>query len=92
MDAQRITDAAARVGRFFGPPVTDEAVGAVEQQVEAVSQARPLIQAALDAAPRLSDVAAVLSKPTAAASPRRRREGHRLCRRGVGAGIGGVRL
>lgn len=60
MDAQRIADTAALVAQFHGRPVTDEGLRAAEQQAEALTDVRPLIQVALDAAPRLSGIAAAL--------------------------------
>ncbi|WP_181786147.1 hypothetical protein [Streptomyces phytophilus] len=60
VDAQRIADAADLVGRFFERPVTDESIRAAEQQATTISQTRPLIQAALAAGPRPSQVRAAL--------------------------------
>lgn len=60
VNAERITHTAALVGGFFGRPVTDESLRATERQAEALADARPLVQAALDAAPRLPAVAVAL--------------------------------
>ena len=68
VDALRILDAAALASRFHGRPVTAEDISAAERQASAVETARPIIRAALDAAPRLTDVAAAL-RPAADSLP-----------------------
>ncbi|MEO3852573.1 hypothetical protein ABGB09_33980 [Streptomyces sp. B8F3] len=60
VDAQRIADTADLTSRFFERPITDESIRNVEQQATTISQTRPLIQAALAAGPRPSEIRAAL--------------------------------
>ncbi|WP_059007847.1 hypothetical protein [Streptomyces specialis] len=60
VDALRVLDAAALISPFHQRAVTAQDIAAAERQADAVNRARPLIQPALDAAPRLADIAAAL--------------------------------